>query len=174
MKKTLLIIYIFVFTLACNNSDNDKDKTSKDVKEVCALVTEAEIKGILGIPEEAASEIEEADPTYPTCFYTWESVTFIKIMNIAGTDLELPYPAKATLVSVKNANETMYNASIKVYKEAETVSGIGDMATWGPNLSQLTFVAKGHMMHVNVQVSADTPDNKEKAIKLAKLIIERL
>ncbi|HUH46356.1 MAG TPA: hypothetical protein VLZ54_04320, partial [Arenibacter sp.] len=68
MKKILFIISIFTFTVACNNSDNDKDKGSKDVKKVCALVTESEIKGILGIPEGAASEIEEADPTYPTCF----------------------------------------------------------------------------------------------------------
>jgi len=174
MKKALFIISVFIFAMACKNKDNTHSKTSKSDRKVCALVTEEEIKDLLAIPKGEVTKMEEAAPTQPTCFYTWESVIYIKTMNISGRDLDLEYPAKASIVLVENANEGMYQASIKAYKEPQVESGIGDMAIWGTNLSQITFLAKGNLVHVNVQVTSDAKENRDKAIQLAKLVIDRL
>jgi len=177
MKKVLLIISILISATACKNNENPNsmtNKTAKEEKKACDLITETEIKNLLAIPDSAVTLIENEAPTHPTCFYTWESVIYTRTRNIGGQDLNLEYPAKASIVLVENANEGMYKASLNAYKDPQGENGIGDMATWGADLSQLTFVAKDFLVHINVKVASDENDNKEKAIKLAKLVIDRL
>ena len=86
----------------------------------------------------------------------------------------LEYPYTLMIVTVANANKSMYEKSIVVYKDGENVSGLGEMAMWGDSMSQVTFLSDGYMIHLSLKVSADNKDNKDKAIELAKLVKERL
>lgn len=190
MKKTFLLITICLFTIACGNSESSKgEKTETEAivteKEAtpavtekasspCSFITESKIKEVLAIPADADTEMKDVMRTYPTCFYKWESVMFSAKRTIAGKEVSLDFPAEATIVLVNNASEKMFETSTKVYSDGEAQDGIGDMAMWGAQMSQLTFLAKGTMIHLHVKVSADAAANKAKALELATLIIEKL
>jgi len=128
----------------------------------------------LTIPADAPTEVKDEMRTYPTCFYKWESVNYSTTKTIGGREISLEYPAETTLVLVKEATQAMFTASTKVYKDGVSQDGIGEMAVWGEQMSQLTFLAKGTMVHVNVKVSADAASNRAKAVELASLIIGQL
>ena len=172
MKNLLFIITAFILLSSCVTKDS-KDKSSKD-KSPCSLITEAEIKEILALPQDAPTKMEDADYTYPTCSYEWETLIYVKNMTISGQELALEYPYNLMIVLVANADESMFEKSTVVYEDGEKLTGLGKMATWGDNMSQLTFLSGGNMIHLNLKVSGNSSENKEKAIKLAKLIEERL
>lgn len=190
MKKVLLLIIVFIFTIACGNSENSKtentetdaivaEKTAasavvKNASSPCEFVSESKIKEVLDIPADAPTEIKDEMRTYPTCFYKWESEIYIRKQMISGRELDLEYPAEVVIVLVKDASKEMFGISSKVYKDGEEQNGIGQMAVWGSQMSQLTFLAKGTMIHLNVKVTGDAAANKAKALKLAGLIIDKL
>ncbi|WP_157429266.1 hypothetical protein [Aequorivita sublithincola] len=190
MKKSLLLIVACIFAIACGNSETSKAESTQteaitNEKEAapeviesasspCGFVTEEKIKEILGIPADDLAEIKDVVRTYPTCFYKWKTTAFTTKKTVAGQEISLNYPAEASIVLVENANEKMFGISTKVYKDGVTVDGIGDMATWGSRMSQLTFLAKGTMIHLHVRISDDAAANKVKAVALAALIIEKL
>ncbi len=190
MKKSLLLITICIFVIACGNSENSKAEgtqteaitnekeaapaVTESASSACSFVTESKIKEVLGIPADAPTEMKDVMRTYPTCFYKWESVMFSTKRTIAGKEVSLDFPAEVTIVLVNNASEKMFETSTKVYKDGEVQDGIGDMAMWGAQMSQLTFLAKGTMIHLYVKVSGDSAANKAKAVELAALIIEKL
>lgn len=78
------------------------------------------------------------------------------------------------IVLVANANKSMYERSIVVYKDAEKITGLGEMATWGEGMSQVSFLSNGNLIHLHLKVSGKNSENKNKAIELAKLVTERL
>ncbi len=190
MKKAFVLITFCLFTIACGNSETSKDEkteteaivTEKEAtpeitekaSSPCAFISEAKIKEVLGIPADAVTEMKDVMRTYPTCFYKWESVMFSTKRTIAGKEVSLDFPAEVTIVLVKNASDKMFETSTKVYSDGEVQDGIGDMAMWGTQMSQLTFLAKGTMIHLHVKVSGDLAANKSKALELATLIIEKL
>ncbi|WP_026450340.1 hypothetical protein [Aequorivita capsosiphonis] len=190
MKKVLLLITVFIFAIACGNSETSKIENAetetsvaekattpdatKTASSPCEFVSESKIKEVLGIPADAPTEMKDVMRTYPSCFYEWESVTFNVKRNISGREMSLDYPAEASIVLVKDASEKMFEISGNVYKDGEAQDGIGGMAVWGEKMSQLTFLAKGTMVHLHVKVSSDPADNKAKAIELADLIINKL
>lgn len=190
MKKVLLLITVCIFTIACGNSETSKTDSSQtepmpiekeaapevieSASSPCGFVTETKIKEVLGIPADAPTEMKDVMRTYPTCFYEWESITFSTKRSIAGQEVSLDFPAEAAIILVKNATDKMFGISTSVYKDGETIAGIGDMAMWGVKMSQLTFLAKGTMIHLHVKVSGDAAANKAKASELAALIIEKL
>jgi len=140
----------------------------------CDLLTESEIKKTFSISEAEPAEIKNVVRTYPTCFYKWESISFSKTSIIGGNEVSIDYPTEVSIVVVKNASEEMYQTSTRVYKDGQAQQGIGDMAIWGGGMSQLTFLSKGYMIHLNVQMSDVEMINKENAIKLSAFIIEKL
>ena len=172
MKKLLFIISAFILLSSCVN--NKSKEKSPENESPCSLVTEAEIKEILSIPQDAVTTMEDVDYTYPTCSYEWETLIYVKKMTMSGQDLELEYPYSLMIVLVDNADDAMFEQSTVVYKDGEKLSGLGDMATWGDSMSQLTFLSGGKMIHLNLKTSDNANENKEKAIKLAKLIEKRL
>ncbi|CAM3307381.1 hypothetical protein [Aequorivita lipolytica] len=190
MKKSLLLIAICIFTVACGNSETSKAENSQSDATVsekddstaenenatspCGLVTETKIKEVLGIPADDLTEIKDVMRTYPSCFYKWETIAFTTKKSIAGQEVILNYPAEASIVLVKNATEKMFGISTKVYKDGVAIDGIGDLAIWGSTMSQLTFLTKGTMIHLHVRISDDATANKVKAVELAALIIEQL
>ena len=93
---------------------------------------------------------------------------------IVGKEYTIDYPSEISLVLVANANQKMFETSTAVYKDGETVGGLGDNAMWGVKMLQLTFLAKGYMIHLHVSMSSDQAEDKENAIVLAGKIIDRL
>jgi hypothetical protein len=188
MKKSIVLIISCIFAIACGNSETSKsEKTDTIVAEKeaaptkaesasspCEFISEAKVKEVLGIPAEAPTEMKDVMRTYPTCFYKWETVTFSTKRSVAGQEVTLNYPAEVTIVLVGKASAKMFETSTSVYKDGEAVDSIGDMAMWGTRMSQLTFIAKGTMIHLHVKTSLDAADNKKKAIELANLIIQKL
>ena len=185
MKKYLWIILVFSLSIACGNAENKASDTTKNEqtgndllkvsgKSPCELLSEADIKKQFSLPDDAVAEIQDVVRTYPTCFYKWESITVPIVKVMSGTELTLDYPSEISLVLVAKANQAMFETSTKVYKDGEQVEGLGDMAMWGKQMSQLTFLAKGNMMHLHVMMSVDAIENKENAIVLAKKIIAKL
>lgn len=185
MKKYLWIILVFSLAIACGNAENKvldntkKEQAGADLlgvseKSPCELLSEADIKKQFSLPDDAKAEIKDVVRTYPTCFYEWESITVPKVKVMSGTELTLDYPSEISLVLVAKANQTMFESATKAYKDGEQLGGIGDMAMWGNQMSQLTFLAKGNMMHLHVMMSVDDTENKENAIVLAKKIISKL
>ena len=179
MKKLVFIITAFILLSSCvNNKSKDVNNSSKDkslkIESPCSLVSEAEIKEILSLPQDAVTTKEDVDYTYPTCSYEWETLMYVKNMTMSGQELELEYPYKLMIVLVANADDSMFEQSTVVYKDGENIAGLGEMATWGDSMSQLTFLSGGSMIHLNLKISDNANENKEKAIKLAKLIEERL
>ncbi len=190
MKKALLLIFVFTLTIACGNSETSKaengqtevvttekadaPKATEKESSPCGFVTEAKMKEVLALPTDAITEMKDVMRTYPTCFYEWDTVAYTKTQTIGGKEINLDFPAEAAIVLVKNANEKMFERSTKVYKDGVAINGIGDMAIWGSGMSQITFLAKGTMIHLHVRVTKDAAANKEKAVALAALIIEKL
>lgn len=118
--------------------------------------------------------MEDAVYTYPTCTYEWETLLYERNTTIGGKEMALEYPYKLTIVLVANANKSMYDKSIVVYQDGETVPNLGEMATWGDGMSQVSFLSKGNMVHLTLTISGDKRENKDKAIELAKLVESRL
>src|SRR5690606_7313911 len=120
MKKVLLIISILISATACKNNENPNsmtNKTAKEEKKACDLITETEIKNLLAIPDSAVTLIENEDPTHSFCIYIGESVVFKRIRIIGGQDLNLAYPAKVSILLVEVAYVVMYKASFIAYND---------------------------------------------------------
>jgi len=170
MKRMLFVITAFIFLVSCGKDDS----TSKKDKSPCSLISETEIKEILSLPEEAPTTMKDEVLTFPTCSYKWETLTYEDQIEISGRIITYDEAYSMMIVLVSDANKSMYERSIVVYKDAEKVSGLGEMATWGESMSQVTFLANGHLVHLHLKVSATKSENKSKAIELAKLVEERL
>jgi len=184
MKKILFII-ILSATIGCGNNNstpsNDQEtpeakvSTANEIeKSPCELVSESDIKNLFSIPENVTTDINNTVRTYPTCFYKWKTIQFSETKKIGNSEVSINYPTEMSIVLVKDATEKMYETSIKVYKDGATENGIGDMATWGGKMSQLTFLSNGYMIHLFVKKSAIESENKEIANKIAALITEQL
>ena len=177
MKKIFALLVILMCSIACGNSEKSKSEkneitTNNDIElSPCDLLTETEIKEVLSIPSEAETSMKEKNTTYPICFYKWKSITW-PVKSVG--DHTIDYPAELSIVLVNNADKAKYETAVKFYEEGEIENGVGDMATWSEKKTQLTFLAKGKLIHVHVRTSADAADNKIKTIKMAKKIIENL
>ena len=182
MKKNLLILLIFSLGIGCGNADSktlahSENKAGSDAvteKSPCELLPEADLKEYFSLPDDAIAKKKDVLRTYPTCFYEWENILVSKTSVIVGKEYTIDYPSEISLVLVANANQKMFETSTAVYKDGETVEGLGDNAMWGVKMLQLTFLAKGYMIHLHVSMSADQNENKENAIVLAGKIIDRL
>jgi len=184
MKYPILLFTGLAFLFACQNNssseatDEAHNETSGteliEEKLPCDLISEAEIKSICNMPDSAKATIEKKERTYTSCFYTWENYTFNRVMEMAGMNVDIPIPAEMSIVPVKNATEDMFETSTKVYKDGEVITGLGDKAIWGAQMSQLTFLAKGQMIHLHLVVSDDAASNKTMALEIAAVLVKNL
>lgn len=177
MKKAILLLAIFIGTIACGNSEKSasEKRESSAAKDMdispCELLTETEIKNALAIPAEAETSMTEKNTTYPSCYYKWKSITW-EYEVMAGHMAD--YPAEMSIVLITDANKRKYESAINYYKDGQTENGLGDMATWSDKKNQITFLSKGKLVHVHARTSSDAASNKTKTIKVAKLIAEEL
>lgn len=185
MKNLLIIVAIFSISLACNTkkstlSDNQEGAkvqssgNNETDKSPCDLVDLTTLQKFLSIPEDTTPEIKDVMRTYPSCFYEWENISFSKTKMVGNNEMKLDYPTQVSIILVKDANEDMYQQSIKVYKDAKAQDGIGEMATWGEKMSQITFLSNGYMVHLHVEMSSKASENKQNALKIASEIVQNL
>lgn len=177
MKKSILLITIFILTISCGNSEKSKDGSSSifksEINSPCEILSEAEIKDALEIPADAATTMEEKDRPFSLCKYKWESVPFSGTVNLPGivkTKKSIEQPAEMYITMIKDISKEQYEKSISFYDDAKNQDGIGDIATWSAKKRQVTFLSDGHLIHVYLRTSADEAVNKEQVIKMAKLI----
>lgn len=175
MKRSLLLISVFILTISCGNSEKSKDGSSSsifksEIDSPCEILTEAEVKDALSIPADAETKMTERDRSYLMCKYRWESVTYKGTVDFMDTKKTVSYPADMNITMVKDASKEMYEKSISFYKDAEPQDGIGEMAVWSAKKRQISFLSGGYLFHIYCVTSADAADNKEQVFKIAKLI----
>lgn len=177
MRNLLIVLFGFILIASCggnsSKTESQKANSSKSISP-CSLLSEAEIKDVLSLPNDALTKMENAVYTYPTCSYEWESLVYEKNTTVGGQQMALEYPYKLMIVLVTNANKSMYDKSTVVYKDGENISGLGEMAMWGDTMSQVSFLSEGIMVHLSLKISGNNSVNKDKAIELAKLVENRL
>jgi len=157
------------------NAEVSSDGTENNSDSPCDLFTVREVENMFGIGENIKLTSQDEVLTHPTCTYTWEDGKVTHSQEVAGQTIESKLSSKMMIVmGKKNAIDVDYNASIRVYQDAVSVSGVGKMATWSDKRAQLSFLAKGNLLHVHVRASNDSEENKAKAIEVANVIISRL
>lgn len=186
MKKLILFascLSLFMVSACSGESDNSKEENSDEKKtsqaaaipdSPCELVSSENIRQIVGVDAAFEITMQDKEYTYPTCKFEWEDQKVKKTMEVGGRTMEIDMPSEVLLVLVKDVNEKMFNRSTQVYKDGEDVSGVGEMAVWGDELAQLTFLKGSVMMHVHVKVNNDNVVNKKKAIEIAEFILEKI
>src|SRR5690606_26478207 len=102
--------------------------------------------------------------TYPACVFTWPNLIVNRTTYTYGEGIIEKLPAEVKLIMIRNSDLNAYSRAIKTYSDPETIEGLGEGATWGNRLSQLTFFSTNHIFHVTVQVSDDLQTNKSVAI----------
>ncbi|SRX55403.1 hypothetical protein [Aequorivita sp. CIP111184] len=179
MKRILVLLPLFILTIACGNSeksnseesliDNIVPASSKVAEQSpCELLSESEIKDALSIPADTETTVKEKNITYPSCFYKWESITWpYEVMKGHMAD----YTAEMSIVLVTGMNKKNYETAVSYYKDGKVIKDVGDMARWDEKKTQITFLYKGYLIHVHTKTSADAASNKVKTIKVAKLIV---
>ncbi len=183
-KINLLITLFALFALACNTKENknipnelvDKSSQSENTSSIqspCELVSIDDIKNIFAIAEYSI-EMQDKVLTHPTCVFKWEDGKVTVSGFIGDQEIKSSMPSEVLIVMVKKANENMFNQSTKVYKQAQVISNVGDMAIWDSRMSQLTFLSNSYMFHVHVKVSNEEIANRKKAIEVSNLIIGKI
>lgn len=179
MRKLLFILFGFILLTSCggngSKTPSSEAKTTKTkITSPCSFLSEAEIKDVLSLPQDAPTTMEDVEYTYPTCSYEWKTLVYQGSTTVGKQEVALEFPYKLMIVLVSKANKSMYEKSTVVYKDGEEINGLGEMAMWGDSMSQVTFLSGGYMIHLSLKISDDNSKNRDKAIELAKLIQERL
>lgn len=146
----------------------------KPASSVCELISDAELKHLLELPEGAKTSSESSEKPYPACFYRWKNATYPLSKKIGNREMTIDTPIEVNIVIVDEADEAMYLRSIKAYKDGESEEGVGEMAIWGDGLSQISILEKGKLIHIYVKKSQDAPENRTAAVTIANAIIKKL
>ena len=177
-KKLVFVLSISLFLISCGDSSTSQNKkvsvtASPKNTSPCKLISVEEIKSICNV--DSKFQISQSDKilTYPTCTFKWEDKQVNRVMSVGGNEITVDMPSEVTVVMVSDATEKMFEQSIVVYKDGVDVS-LGEKAIWGTEMSQLTFLSNGYLFHVHLKVSNDDSGNKQKALKVADLLIERI
>lgn len=188
MKQQLFLIiaYLSLCFTACNSNSESTQSEQKDkplevlkgnksgFESPCELISVEEVRGFFSVPEDIDIEMEDKVYTHPTCSFEWQDGKVVSTMEAGGRQVELKKPSELMVVMVFPAKEFMYNTAIKVYKDIETVPDVGEMASWGNQMSQLTFFSGKYLFHVHVKASNDDAANRAKAMKVARFIMKQL
>lgn len=182
----LLISTSLFFMFGCNSETSTNEKQSESTEEVkpeklsdfespCELLQLEDVRKILELKSDISIKNDDKMYTHRTCKYEWEDGSMIKSQQIGTQTVSYEIPSEVMVVVARDASEANYRTvTNKVYKDPEELSGIGDLACWGANMNQLSFLKDGLFFHVHVMVSQDKAVNREKAIEFAKLIDSRL
>ncbi len=149
-------------------------KNLKDMGSACEVFSAAEIKGFFKIAESTELKVAEAGQTFPACSYEWGKGLVVRKITAGGKDIEIKEPAKVMLVVAQGVTAANFKASTSIYKDAESIAGVGEMAQWGAARSQLTFLANQNLFHINVKANSAPAENKRMAIELSKLLMQKI
>lgn len=147
---------------------------AKDLRSACDVFSADEIRAFFGIPADLALDVSEAGSTFPDCSYQWGKDLVVRTISAGGQNIEVRDPAKVVLVIARNVSAGNFDTSTSVYKDAEDVPGIGDMARWGASMSQLSVLADGNLYHVHVKASSSPEENRRLAEDLAGQMLQRM
>jgi len=153
------------------------EQTEKEnflIQTPCDLITDTELKTILGISDDHEARIQDKIFAYPTCIFTWDDLLVRSTVPDFGTPPEQDKPAEVRITMIRKADVGTYDRAIKTYVDPQTIDGVGEMATWGDRLSQLTFLAQEHIFHVLVQASENQEKNKAAAIEIGKMMVQAI
>lgn len=189
MKTNYLftIFSIGVFTLfACNeektpqtNSVETSDNvTSRDndtpPSSPCELFSEKDLRNLIGLPDDLSIATKDAVLTHPTCKYQWNDKKVQRTTKVGSMEITTDVASEVMIVMASNVNESSFERSVSVYKDAIPVDNIADKAVWGETMTQLSFLKGNLLFHVYVKIDNDDKVNKEKAIEIADSILKKL
>jgi hypothetical protein len=178
IKNHFLIAVVSMFVLACNNKENKTNSTQKTPEKLaainspCDLISMEEVKSIFAV--ELPIEKKDVVYTYPTCIFRWKDGKIFTTVSFGGQEIRSAIPSEVLIVFVEKANEAMFKQATSIYKQPQEISNIGSLAVWDSRISQLTFLSNKYMFHVHVKASTNDSKNKEEAIKVANLIINKI
>lgn len=189
MRKTLCIpLLLSCFVLAgCNGGETEavtaspeaapvkasKSNGLKGLGSACEIFTTAEIRDLFGIEEATGLQVSESGATFPACSYEWGENLIVRTVSAGGKEYEISEPAKVMLVVAQGVPAGAFETSTSVYKDAEDVPGIGDMARWGTSMSQLTVLADANLFHINVKASSNREENRTMAMDLSEMLMRK-
>jgi len=111
--------------------------------------------------------------SYPTCNYVWGEPSKKKDANAAKYGLA-PNGKKLMLVYAQAKSAKDFERATSVYRDAESVAGIGQQVVWSAKSEQLTLMTAEHLIiHVNTHAT-EAADPKAKAIIIAKHVLAGL
>ena len=139
----------------------------------CELFTSDEIKSAFGIAAGVELRVKETRSAFPACSYEWGEDLVVRTLKVANQEIEVREPATAMLVVAEGVNPGGFETSTSVYKDAEDVPGIGDMARWGTAMSQLSVLHGSTLYHVNVKASSSPEENRALALALGRRLVAR-
>lgn len=178
MKKIILLLTIFILTISCGNSEKSKDGSSgsiykSEIESPCEILSEIEIKEVLGIPPEAETKMEEKDRLYSMCKYKWESVPYNSEVRVGDIRKSVDNPAEMYVTMVKDVTAEQFNKAVATYDDGVSQQGIGEMASWSGKKRQVSFFKDGTLVHVYLRTSADEEENKKNVLAMAKSMSEK-
>lgn len=175
--KIVLIALISFLLLTCGNKENKTKvevlKKTASFNSPCEFISIKEVESMF-IVDMDNIEMQQVVLTYPTCIFKWEDGKVFNQSYIGNTKIKVNLPSELLIVMAKDISDNQFNTVVKVYKDAQSINNLGEMAVWGKKMSQLSFLYKNYLFHIHVKVSNDEKINKEKAIAVAKLILKKL
>jgi hypothetical protein len=186
IKRSILpATFVIISILACGNNGGTKNSANEAANTApklqttmhespCEFIAVDDVRKLFAIPEKLDIKMEDRILTYPTCSFEWEDGKVVSVMEVGSREIEIRKPSEVMIVMVKDARPSMYETASRIYKDIEPVENVGEMASWGNQMSQLTFLAKNHLFHVHVKASNDDVGNRAKAIEIARSILSQL
>ena len=174
MSKNALVIGLALFAGAAVSAGG-QTQTSAMPKDVCALLTVAEIQEMAGTLVKDGTPGKVAALGSITCTYTWGPANYAATgqfqLNVLATDASKAFPGMSTAL-IKQAMA----ARVKAGGVAGEVPGIGDAATFEsdqPNRVNTKTLAKGVFLTVELE-GPNARLQKDQVIALLKTAAGRL
>lgn len=189
MRTSVLlpVLICCVMLVACNNATSESATASPSgasqaasksrlgtLSSACEIFTPDEIKQLFNIAHDVELRVAKGNGTFPNCSYEWGKDLVVRTIQAGGQDIEVRDPAKLTLVVAQGISPANFDVSTSVYKDAEDMPGLGDMARWGSSMSQLSVLSGGNLFHINVRVSSDRAERKSKAVEMANQLLRKI
>lgn len=181
--QLLTAVPLMFAIVACSEPTKTDEKSEQQTASIaslktlvspCEIVSEKDIRTIFALDNNVEIDDNDREVTHKTCSFEWKTGKLKRSQTIGKQVVEYEVPEKVLIVLAKNVSESGFERSTSVYKEAENLEGLGKMAKWGPNMNQVSFLVDDYLFHVHVFTSDDKAENKENAIHIAKLMLERL
>lgn len=169
---------------AAGNASDAVDSTQsannkRAVADACDILTVDFVEkslGTSGLPIDDASRTSNKAASFTSCTLKWNS-SKTREMVVGGRSITVPDENRVTLsVSVfePGRSQLAYNAGVRRLKErneSTEISGVGEEATWIPNLSQISVRGRSNVFHLTVHYPDGTGAPREYARRMASQVL---